>query len=267
MEIAKVKVLPSKDKRVTLRLYHLLWLMILLLVSCSGVLYKITKQEPIIVETIIVDTVIQKQWITKHDKTSMTVSPKIQSDIVNNLSILLEKKRQGFKLSEWDLFRLEVWQIAGQIKNEVYLPNASRFQVYDWTMKLFWHESGFNGTARNKKSNAKGLFQVMPFVAKEMKIPNLTQISEIKQLPYYKKYILYWLKCQKDTSKINSAGDWYMLGLYPAYAGSSDNFVFAKRNGNRIQSLNYKQNKGLDKNGDGIITKGEIENKLLSHFE
>lgn len=61
MEIAKVKVLPSKDKRVTLRLYHLLWLMILLLVSCSGVLYKITKQEPIIVETIIVDTVIQKQ--------------------------------------------------------------------------------------------------------------------------------------------------------------------------------------------------------------
>lgn len=250
----------------TFKLSHILLIAVLMLISCSSLIYKIKRQEKV-VETITIDTVFVSQWVNHQDKTAKVITPKQEKQIVNNLTKLLFKKEKGEKLSEWDLFRLEVWKISGEIKEEMVLPNASRFQIYDWTMKLFWHESGFDGKAKNKKTSAKGLFQVMPFVAREMKIPNLTKMPEIKQLPYYKKYILYWLKIQKDISKINSAGDWYMLGLYPAHAGSSDDFVFAVKNGRGKKRLNYTQNSGLDLDRNGIITKGEIEQKLLNHFQ
>lgn len=252
----------KERKRLRLKITNLSLFILLIFVSCSGVLYKRTMSTIDLQEVVIVDTVFINHWADKDDVTSPTITKQEEKKIRNNISDLLNRAKRKEKLSEWDQFRLEVWKVAGEIKEEINLPNATQLQVYDWSMKLFWHESRFDPKAKNRDTNAKGMFQVMPFVAKEMKIPNLCNLSLNQQLPYYKKYIILWLKCQKDTSKINSAGDWYMLGLYPAYAGYSDSYVFARKG-----TKKYKQNKGLDYNKDGIIYKGEIEQKLLSHFK
>jgi len=60
--------------------------------------------------------------------------------------------------------------------------------------------------------------------------------------------------------------DLYMAVLFPAAVGKSDDFVLF---GNGAMSgyggVAYSQNSGLDKNGDGSITKGEAAVKVLGH--
>ena len=120
-------------------------------------------------------------------------------------------------------------------------------------------------------SGAVGLIQFMPSTATDLKTTTdyLKNLDEVSQLDWVKKYF----KRQMGSRKITTLTDVYMAILYPSLIGKSDNAVFADRNaeGNskaaRLSRLRYTQNRGLDKNNNGIITKVEISGKILSKFE
>lgn len=158
--------------------------------------------------------------------------------------------------SEWDKFRYNVYQIAGDIKNEFPNIGASQIQIYDWSMKLMFHESRFDPNAHNS-IDAQGLFQAIPSTRKWLKCGTLKGRHWSYQLRAYREYVSKSLK-SLNVSQINDFGDWYYIGLYPAHADKPDWVVFGKRGAwNRLGS-NYRCNKGLDANKDGIITKGEV---------
>ena len=56
------------------------------------------------------------------------------------------------------------------------------------------------------------------------------------------------------------------LSCFPAAVGKSDDFVlFGKGAMSGYTGRAYDQNSGLDKNGDGSITKAEASAKVLGH--
>ena len=121
-------------------------------------------------------------------------------------------------------------------------------QQLDYLIACMKFESNLNPCARNKISGAVGLIQFLPSTLKAF---NLTpeavltmnfsaQIKLVKRYfqPYYKR-----------TKTLN---DMYMASFMPYYIGKPDNAILSSE-GERA----YNQNKALDKNKDGKITKEE----------
>mgnify|MGYP001390892905 FL=1 len=91
-------------------------------------------------------------------------------------------------------------------------------------------------------------------------------MSAIEQLDYVYKYY------QPFAGKLHNIQDAYLVALLPLAIGKDDNFVLGKKDSdgvfyyvseNRITyGLFYKQNRGLDINNDGIITKKEAAQKI-----
>lgn len=153
--------------------------------------------------------------------------------------------------SPWDKLRYQIWLAALKIKAANPDLAATKEQIYVWSCKLISHESSYDINAHNR-IDAQGLFQAIPSTRKWLKSGKLKGKSPEYQLKYYVEYINGCLK-SVDKSKINDFGDWYYLGLYPEHADKPDSTIFGKKG-----SSNYRCNKGLDANKDGIITKGEV---------
>lgn len=90
----------------------------------------------------------------------------------------------------------------------------------------------------------------------------LLRMSRAEQMDYVEKYFDYW-KLPKGAT----AGHLYTISYLPAFAKESADYVLAKRggfsdkNGNHPSSW-YDGNKGLDQNGDGMITIGELGERI-----
>lgn len=153
--------------------------------------------------------------------------------------------------SPWDKLRYQIWLAALKIKAANPGLAATKEQIYVWSCKLISHESSYDINAHNR-IDAQGLFQAIPSTRKWLGSGKLKGKSPEYQLKYYVEYINGCLK-SVDKSKINDFGDWYYLGLYPEHADKPDSTIFGKKG-----SANYRCNKGLDANKDGIITKGEV---------
>ena len=112
-------------------------------------------------------------------------------------------------------------------------------------------------------SGATGLIQIMESTAIGLgtTTDQLSKMSRLQQLDYVEKYL-------KNTGIKQGAGlsDLYMSVLFPAAIGKSDDFVlFGKGAMSGFEGGAYTQNAGLDKNGDGSITKAEASTKVLGH--
>lgn len=84
----------------------------------------------------------------------------------------------------------------------------------------------------------------------------LRQMTAVEQLGYVEKYF------QPYKGKLASVDDVYMAILWPKAIGQpSDYVLFA------TPSLEYSQNRGLDLNGDGMITKAEASEKVQLAFK
>jgi hypothetical protein len=97
-------------------------------------------------------------------------------------------------------------------------------------------------------SRAVGLIQFMPRTAIALGTTNadLRQMSAEQQLDYVKAYF------QPYVGHLDTLDDVYMAILYPAAVGKpSGTILFSS------PSLAYQQNRGLDANHDGNITKAE----------
>ena len=129
----------------------------------------------------------------------------------------------------------------------------------DFLMTCMAFETGekFKSNVVNKQSNATGLIQFMKKTAIGLgtTIEDLAKMTEVKQLDYVYKYF------QKYTSKLKTLGDVYMCILYPVAAGKDDNYVLFRKDDINAPKQ-YIQNKGLDFNKDGLITKKEVCDKI-----
>jgi DNA repair photolyase len=146
-------------------------------------------------------------------------------------------------------FRAKVVKICDNLGIEV-----------NWLMPCIAFETGetFSASVKNAAgSGATGLIQFMPSTAKSLGITTeaLSQMSAVQQLDYVEKYFLPY------KGRIKSLEDCYMAILWPAAVGKPVSYVLFDK-GKR-----YLQNRGLDVNKDGKITKAECSLKIWQKFE
>lgn len=210
-----------------------------------------------------------------NESQKLNVSLKTKEKEKNNLLQLLVRARTNkTSLTNWDYFRLKVYQCATNIKKKYPNINATPEQIYDWSMKTFRQESSFKFNAQNPHSSANGLFQAMADTRRDLNMPK--NLPLIKQVDYYEQYIYRKINGQKlDVSKISTALDWYLIVFYPNLSDDSDNAVFAKCGGyarkycihrKGWKSCNYHANVLYDLNKDGKIFKHEIGKHLFSKY-
>lgn len=121
----------------------------------------------------------------------------------------------------------------------------------------------FDPAVKNKAgSGATGLIQFMGSTAKELTgadtkqaaLKILGDMSATEQLDYVEKYL------KPFKGKLNSVDDVYMAILYPKAVGKDSEYALFKEG-----TTAYWQNRGLDIDKDGVITKAEATNKVRNY--
>jgi hypothetical protein len=141
----------------------------------------------------------------------------------------------------------------------------------NWLMAAIAFETAetFSPSVKNAAgSGATGLIQNMPRTAKhllgtktpEEAIEKLEKMTAEKQLDYVKKYF------EPYKNKIKNLEDLYMAILWPSAVGKPLSYVLFSKFDNTGNKA-YVQNKGLDLNGDGYITKAEAAEKVRQKYE
>jgi hypothetical protein len=80
-------------------------------------------------------------------------------------------------------------------------------------------------------------------------------MTALAQLDYVRRYFLPYKGSLKDLN------DLYMAILWPRAIGRPSSYVLFAEG-----SREYRQNKGLDVNTDGVVTKVEAANKVQQHL-
>lgn len=119
-------------------------------------------------------------------------------------------------------------------------------------------ESGVRPDIRNKMSGATGLIQFMPTTAKRLgtTTDDLARMSAVDQLDYVWKYF------KMTGVGDGSLGDLYMAVFMPAYVGRPNNTVLGQDGASGFSGKVYDQNKGLDRNKDGVITVADVKQSV-----
>jgi hypothetical protein len=125
----------------------------------------------------------------------------------------------------------------------------------EFLMACMAFESGetFSPSVRNAAgSGAVGLIQFMPQTAALLgtSIEDLAAMTAEQQLDYVDKYFA------PHRGRIHNLADLYMAILWPAAIGQPDYFVLFDQ-ANAAHPKQYLQNRGLDFNHDGKVTKSE----------
>lgn len=109
----------------------------------------------------------------------------------------------------------------------------------------------FSASIVNKQSGATGLIQFMPSTARALGTTTelLVLMDEVEQLDWVKKYFVQ----NGYAGRIGNLPDLYMAILWPKAIGKPPDYVLISDEDGKA----YIQNKGLDLNADGNITKTE----------
>lgn len=108
----------------------------------------------------------------------------------------------------------------------------------------------------NPVSGATGLIQFMPRTAESLGTSTgaLSAMTAIEQLDWVERYIAGIAAGRP----LRALGDLYMTVLWPKAVGEPESFVLFSD-----PSREYRNNKGLDGNRDGVITKAEATAKVV----
>lgn len=131
----------------------------------------------------------------------------------------------------------------------------------EWLMAVMYAESRFKSEVKNQKgSGAIGLIQFMPQTAKELETTpeKLRLMDPINQLDYV---YLYFKQVKSRYGSFQSLTDLYLAVLYPKALHQGYCFALYYR-----PSHHYTQNKGLDKDEDGVVTIGDIDRYLCEQY-
>lgn len=127
----------------------------------------------------------------------------------------------------------------------------------DWLMIVMDYETAgtFSASIRNPYSSATGLIQFMDATAKDLGTTTaaLAAMTNVQQLDWVYKYLA---KVQRSYGSFNNLVDVYLAVFYPASIDDGLEYVYPDRV--------YAVNKGFDLDGDGRITKAEIQNKIMA---
>lgn len=109
----------------------------------------------------------------------------------------------------------------------------------------------FSTSIKNPTGSATGLIQFVEPTAKSLgtSTAELAKMTREEQMVYVEKYLTPYKGRMKDF------GDIYMAIHLPVAIGKSNDYVIYDNQTLRTRA--YKQNKGLDANKDGKVTKGE----------
>jgi len=168
------------------------------------------------------------------------------------LGILKEKEKEKINIA---------WEDKVSIEFKTKLINISKdLEIEpDYLMSIIAFESGetFSSSIKNPYSGAVGLIQFMPQTAISLgtTIDELGKMSAEDQLDYVKEYF------KPYKGKLKDLCDLYMVVLYPIGVGKSDNYAIFESD-----TKCYEQNKGLDVNNDGKVTKQEACTKVIEKY-
>jgi hypothetical protein len=125
----------------------------------------------------------------------------------------------------------------------------------DYLMAAMAFETGttFSPHIRNRQSQAVGLIQ---FTAPAARLAGTSQaalagMSALAQLEFVERYMAFRI-AQSPVGALLSLEDVYMAILFPAAIGRPNAHVLFRRG-----SIEYRQNRGLDTDHDGAVTKAE----------
>jgi hypothetical protein len=138
-------------------------------------------------------------------------------------------------------------------------------------MAVMRFESGLRPDAVNPTSHAVGLIQLLPHNAADLlglpmtpdrnarAVEAFSAMSADEQLDYVEAYLDRVLQGH-GASNLRDA---YMAVFYPSAVGQGDGYVIARADGeSAFGRAVYRQNAGLDANGDGVITAGEAARRV-----
>ncbi|MCC7041120.1 MAG: hypothetical protein IT516_12500 [Burkholderiales bacterium] len=119
-----------------------------------------------------------------------------------------------------------------------------------WLMAIMAFETGrsFSPAARNAASGATGLIQFLPSTARGLDTTTdaLAAMTAVEQLAYVERYFASY------AGRLATLSDAYMAVLWPKGVGQPETYPIFERG-----STAYAQNKRLDVDDDGIVTKAE----------
>lgn len=128
----------------------------------------------------------------------------------------------------------------------------------DYLIACMAFESNLNPQAVNKTSKAVGLIQFMPSICKAYGTTSEKMLSLTfeQQLPYVAKHF------QPYKRRVQTLSDMYMAILMPKYIGYDENSRIFK-----APSIQYEQNKALDKDNNGYVTKKEATIYVYDRYQ
>lgn len=145
-------------------------------------------------------------------------------------------------------FTLEVRRMAGRLGIDA-----------SWLMAVMAFETGgsFAPGERNPVSGATGLIQFMPATARGLgtSTGELARMTPVQQLGYVEAYL------EPYADRLRSLEDLYMAVLWPAAIGRPAGYALFE-----WPSVAYDQNRGLDADGDGAVTKWEAAAKVRAQL-
>jgi hypothetical protein len=108
-------------------------------------------------------------------------------------------------------------------------------------------------------SGAIGLIQFMPATAAALGTTTdaLAKMDDLQQLGFVEAYF------RKAPKPLNTLSNLYMAVLWPAAVGKPEDYVMFRKSDPACPKL-YIQNRGLDYNGDGVITKAEAAARVAA---
>lgn len=160
---------------------------------------------------------------------------------------MIDKLAWGAKVSP--AFRQRVREIAFDLHTD---PN--------WLMACMAFETGrtFSASVKNAAgSGAVGLIQFMPQTAAALgtTTAKLAAMTAEGQLDFVARYFAPW------RGRLKNIGDVYSVIFWPAAVGKPDTTVLFDRS---KKPVTYLQNRGLDGNHDGEITRAEIAARVVT---
>lgn len=148
-----------------------------------------------------------------------------------------------------DAFEVKVREVASRLGMD---PNH--------LMTIIHYETGgsFRPSIRNPYSQAVGLIQFLPSTARRLGTTDtaLERMSAVDQLDWVERYLSHF------NGRLGTLDDAYMAVLCPVAVGEPANYVLFRR-GTRA----YTRNPGLDRDDDGVVTKGEVTGAVHRVYE
>ncbi len=121
----------------------------------------------------------------------------------------------------------------------------------DHLMTIIHYETGgsFRPSIRNPYSRAVGLIQFLPSTARRLGTTDaaLERMSAVEQLDWVEQYLGHF------RGRLGTLDDAYMAVLCPVAVGEPAEHVLFRRG-----TTAYTRNPGLDRDNDGVVTKGEV---------